>query len=142
MSHDDLERVYREHPLGPTPTGLWQGRTLGFFQHPGARRLDVQVIDRLMFVWPRFGIDFERRLWWFVDPRLALGRFRLEPGRSRWRDAEVLQVHYDGSRLPGPVRRYLYDELKPLDADTVLGIGGVNDGPGRGDHFFFVLNRP
>lgn len=141
LSHHQLENLYREEPLGPEPTGIWVGRHLGFLDTPGGRRLGVRVVDTLMFVWPRFGVDFERCLWWFGHPRVAAGRFRLEAGPSRWRDTEVLRVEYDVSRLPARVRSRFYDELKPIDDHTILGIGGLNDGPGQGDHFFFEL-RP
>jgi hypothetical protein len=35
----------------------------------------------------------------------------------------------------------LYDEVKPLSADLLLGLGGVNAETGEGDHFFFTLER-
>lgn len=138
MIHELLEQRYRE-PLGPTPTGCFGGRHLGFLDTRGARRLDVRAFDTALFVWPRWGIDFDRRLWWFVDPRLRIGRFRVDRGPSRWRDAEVLQLHYDVSRLP--IAGLLYDEVKPLADGRVLGIGGTNHERGRGDHFWFELTR-
>jgi hypothetical protein len=121
------------------PTGVYRGEFLGFLDTEGARRVDVRVFDRLLFVWPRWGIDFDSSRWWFVHPRALAGHFRLERGRSRWRDTEVLQLHYDVSRLP--IRAVLYDEIKPLPDDTILGIGGTNHDRGRGDHFFFRLVR-
>jgi hypothetical protein len=51
----------------------------------------------------------------------------------------VLQLHYDVSRLP--IRRVLYDEIKPLADGTILGLGGIDAGRGEGDHFFFELRR-
>lgn len=133
----DLERSFRDAPVGPKPVGVYRGEFLGFLDTPGARRIDVQVFDRLLFVWPRWGIDFDESRWWFVHPRAVAGRFRLEHGRSRWRDTSVLQLHYDESRLP--LRSILYDEIKPLPDGTVLGIGGTNQSRGDGDHFFFRL---
>lgn len=136
--HDALERTFRDAPLGERPQGSWVGRHLGFLDTRGARRLDVRALDTLLFVWPRWGIDFDRRLWWFVDPRIATGRFRIERGPSRWRDAEVLRLVYDVSRLP--IRGVLYDEIKPLAGGRVLGIGGTNHDRGLGDHFWFELS--
>lgn len=131
--------MFRAAPVGRLPRGTWEGRFLGFLPCEGARRWHVRAVDTALFVWPRFGIDFDRRLWWFLSPRLAAGRFRLEPGRSRWRDTEVLRLQYDVSRLPRPVRALLYDEVKPLDDRTALGIGGIDAPVGEGDHFFFSL---
>ena len=44
-------------------------------------------------------------------------------------------MHYEASRLPTFVRALLYDEVKPLDDDLLLGLGGV----AQGDLFFFAL---
>jgi hypothetical protein len=60
-------------------------------------------------------------------------------GRSRWRDTETVRLHYEVSRLPGPVRAVLYDEVKVLSPSLCLGIGGINAARGRGDHFFYAL---
>jgi len=134
-----FERAFRERPLQAPPRGVYVGRHRGFLHTEGGQRLDVRVLDTLLFVWPVWGIDFDRCLWWFGDRRLAAGRFRVERGPSRWRQTEVYQLHYDVSRLP--VRGLLYDELKTLDDDRAIGIGGTNHPQGRGDHFFFELNR-
>ena len=138
MSLGELERVYREHPPVDLPRGVWRGEHLGFLDAPGKL---MRAIDTLLFVWPGFGIDFDRSLWWFLWPRLRVGRFVAARGPSRWREADVVRLEYDVSRLPHLVRGMLYDELKPLDETTVLGLGGVDAGPGKGDHFFFAL-RP
>ena len=70
-----------------------------------------------------------------------LAAFEARVERSRWRETDSVVLRYEGSRLPGALRRLLYDEVKPLGEGLVLGIGGGNDGPGRGDHFFFALER-
>lgn len=88
-----------------------------------------------------FGIDFDARRWWFLHPRLAVGRFELCQERSRWRDTDALTLRYHPSRLPGPLRDVLYDEVKPLGDDLLLGLGGLNWEVGRGDHFYFALTR-
>lgn len=134
-----FERAFREAPLGEPPRGVFVGRHRGFLRTEGARRRDVRFLDTVLFVWPTWGIDFDRCLWWFGHPRLATGRFRVERGPSRWRDAEVYRLVYDVSRLP--IRGLLYDEVKTLEADRAIGIGGTNHPRGVGDHFFFELNR-
>jgi hypothetical protein len=134
-----FERTFREAPLGDPPRGAFVGRHRGFLHTPGAQSLGVRAFDTVLFVWPEWGIDFGRKVWWFGHPRLAAGRFRVERGASRWRDAEVYQLHYDVSRLP--IRGLLYDEVKTLDEGRAIGIGGTNHPRGRGDHFWFELNR-
>jgi hypothetical protein len=138
---EELEQIFRGPLVDTALRGTFRGTFHGFFENEGTRHLHVRLLDTALFVLPPFGMDFDRERWWFGTPAATVGRFRLEPGPSRWRDAEVLQVHYDRSRLPGPVRRYLYDELKPLGPDHAIGIGGVNEGRGHGDHFFFELTR-
>jgi hypothetical protein len=141
MRADDLAELERlfTGPLGPVPTRCLQGRFLGFLDTPGAHDPRNRAMQTVMFKWPRFGVDFARHLWWFLDPRLAAGRFRVEVGRSRWRDTEVLRLVYDVSKLPFPIRNLLYDEVKPLPSGRILGLGGINAGRGAGDHFFFEL---
>ncbi|MBI4957267.1 MAG: hypothetical protein HY908_34970 [Myxococcales bacterium] len=140
LNERELEDLYRSAPLGPTPRGRFRGRMLGFVA-PGGPGPAMRLLDRALFEWTPYGIDFDRSLWWFVAPALRVGRFRASVGPSRWREAEVVRLEYDVSRLPGPLRRILYDEVKPLDEGTALGLGGVNAERGRGDHFFFALER-
>ncbi len=139
LAHAELEALYLGPLAEPPPSGLYQGAFLGFLDNPGARRTHTRVVDTLLFRWTRFGIDFDRRLWWFVDPRLAAGRFRTSIGPSQWRVTETVRLHYEDSLLPGPVRNLLYDEVKPLPDGRVLGLGGLDAGPGQGDHFWFEL---
>jgi hypothetical protein len=98
-------------------------------------------MQRVGFAWTPWGIDFDRRLWFFFAPRLAIGRFELRVDESRWRDTRAVQLHYDVSRLPHAIRRQLYDEVKPLSDRWMLGIGGIDRERGEGDHFFFALER-
>ena len=109
-----LEQVYREAPVGPLPSTLFRGQVL--------QRIDTA---------------FARCAWFFVHPRLQAGHFRISQGRSRWRETQTLQLHYDVSRLP--FRGVLYDEVKPLSATLALGLGGLNRDVGIGDLFFFLL---
>jgi len=139
MSLDELERVYREAPFGPLPTGLFRGRVVAWLDTPGSRRPIYRAPERVMFGLTPFGVDFDHNGWWFLSPRLLAGRFVAAAGPSRWRTTETLRLDYSVSRLPG--RGLLYDEVKPLAADLCLGIGGINANRGEGDHFFFSLTR-
>jgi hypothetical protein len=134
---DALERSFTECELAPLPTGLVQGRFLGYVDSIGARRAHVRVMDGLLFRALRWGLDLDDRRWWFERPRIAAARFRIVEGPSRWRDTRVLQLHYDVSRLP--FRGVLYDEVKPLADGRILGLGGIDAPRGEGDHFFFEL---
>jgi hypothetical protein len=140
-SLESLERIYRETPLGPPPSGSYRGRFLCWLPTPGARRWHVRLMDGILFVPSRFGVDFDRNLWWFVTPRVALGRFEVTPGPSRWRETDTFRLTYGVSKLPRPVRGMLYDEVKPLSDGVCLGLGGVDAETGEGDHFYFVLER-
>jgi hypothetical protein len=137
----ELEKIFVDSPAGPSPRGRFRGRHLGSL--PGTRRLWAIPAEWLLFEAVPFGIDFQagRGRWWFVRPTLAAGAFDFTPGPSRWRPTETQRLVYERSRLPGPIRRLLYDELKMLDEDTGLGIGGLNLPAGRGEHFFFMLHR-
>jgi hypothetical protein len=137
----DLERLFRDAPLGPTPNGRFLGRFLSWLPTRGARKAHVRAMDWLLFQRLRFGIDFDRDRWWFVTPALVVGRFEATPGPSRWRDTDVYRLAYGPSRLPRPIRAALYDEVKPLSDGVCLGIGGLNADAGDGDHFLFSLER-
>ncbi len=135
-SVEQLERLYRDAPVAPVPLRRYRGEALARVCTRFARSAPITA---LLVPWERvpFGIDFATRTWFFVHPRVRMGRFRLEPGRSRWRDTDTLRMRYDVSRLP--IRGLLYDEVKPLDETLCLGLGGINFGRGRGDLFFFAL---
>jgi len=146
LGPDGWEALYAEARDVFAPTGRWRGVTLGRIDHAGARAWRPRFAQWVGFELLGWGIDFGVNRWTFgppgsADPPVRIGRFepRVEP--SRWRATETVGLHYEVSRLPGPIKRVLYDEVKPLDADTCLGIGGENDGPGIGDHFWFALYR-
>jgi hypothetical protein len=133
----DLEALYAG-PLGDgAPCGVHRGAFLGFVDGVASRR--TRAIDTALFVWPRWGVDLDDRRWWFGSPRVRLAAFTLTRARSRWRDAEVYQLHYDRSRLPRAIRRVLYDELKVLPDGRLIGLGGVDGERGHGDHFWYAL---
>lgn len=137
----ELDRLYRELPRHPgIPTGWMRGEHVGWVDAPGARRTRVRVLDTLAFRWLPWGIDWDARRWTFaLGGTLRVAHFVVEVGRSRWRDTDTLQLRYHVSRLP--IRRILYDEVKPLGPDLALGLGGTDAPVGRGDHFYFVLSR-
>ena len=136
-SLEELERLYRDTPVGPTPSGAFTGQVLHRVNSPFARSLSASAVT-----WPfehlRFGIDFSACAWFFLHPGLRLAHFRLTPGPSRWRPTDALQLHYDISRLP--FRGALYDEVKPLTQTLCLGLGGLNRASEKeGDLFYFLL---
>ncbi len=135
----ELEALYVEPRPVSVPSGCYRGVHLGWLHTPGARHPVIRPLQYLGFRLLPFGVDFTRQRWFFFHPTLGIGRFAAEVGRSRWRDTETVRLHYDVSRLPGPVRRVLYDEVKVLSPSLCLGIGGINAPRGRGDHFFFAL---
>lgn len=137
---DELERIYREHDPVEPARASFRGYYLGPVDSRGARAVSNRIIQ-LGFRLPPFGVDFASQHWFFFSRRLRVGRFREERARSRWRDTETIALHYDVSRLPGPIRRRLYDEVKPLTERLMLGLGGLNEERGRGDLFFFALQR-
>src|SRR5262249_20917277 len=100
LSLEELDDLYCQAPLGPRPSASGRGRTLRSLKTRGARRLDVQVIDHVLFGTLPFGIDFDDARWWFIDRRLRVGHFRFSPGPSRWRPTETFRLEYDVSRLP------------------------------------------
>lgn len=135
-SAEALEALYRDAAVGPVAARRFRGVAL---RRAGAGLARSAAVSALLAPFERlpFGVDFATRTWFFVDPRVALGRFRLEPGRSRWRDTDALRMRYDVSRLP--FRGALYDEVKPLSDTLCLCLGGINLPRGRGDLFFFAL---
>lgn len=140
-SLDDLEALWlRPTELAP-PRGRYRGRVLKRIEHPTSQRPLFRWSERIGFEWTPFGIDFDRRLWFFFTPGVALGRFEARPGPSRWRDSGAIGLHYEVSGLPMVLRRLLYDEVRPLSERWMLGLGGIQGPPGVGDHFFFALER-
>lgn len=142
MDLAQLDEVYRASPCAPLPLeGVFFGTHLGWMEHPLARCRGLRLLLSTGFKWPPFGLDWGSRCWFFGHPRLQTGRFAPEPGPSRWREAETVRLSYDPSRLPAPLRALLYDEVKPLGPDLCLGIGGINAPRGRGELFYFALER-
>lgn len=137
----ELERLFgEERALEQAPRGVWRGHVLRRLDNPGARAPASRAIQWLMFEAVPWGIDFDRRRWFFLGGRrIAGGHFELRAQRSRWRDTTAFGLHYHPSRLPGPIKRMLYDELKPVGEGLLLGIGGENAERDRGDHFWFAL---
>ncbi len=141
MSVRHLDSVYAR-PIGlAPPSGVYRGHVLARIDHATSRRALWRWSERIGFEWTPFGIDFDRRVWFFGSRALAAGRFDPRVQRSRWRDTDAIGLHYDVSRLPSFVRRALYDEVKPLSPRWMLGIGGMNGERGVGDHFYFALER-
>lgn len=141
MSLTELEKAWTLPVDLSTPRGVYRGHTLERIDHPTSRRPLWRFSQRLGFVWIPFGVDFDRQLWFFFNGRVAMGRFEMRAGDSRWRDTNAISLTYEGSRLPGFVRNVLYDEVKPLSERLSLGIGGINRERGCGEHFFFALEK-
>jgi hypothetical protein len=141
MPRDELEARWLEAPAPRVPRGVYRGHYLTRIDHAVSRRARWRWSEHLAFAQLPFGVDFDRRLWFFFTPRLALGRFDPQVRPSRWRDTDAVQLHYHVSRLPVSVRNVLYDEVKPLSDQLILGMGGINAGRDEGDHFFFALTR-
>jgi len=137
----DLERLYAHDDALEMPTGLFRGAYLDRIGGLRDRTPGVRLAEIVGFRWTPFWVDFSRQRWAFFHPRLGAGRFEARIGDSRWRETRTVILDYAVSRLPGPVRRMLYDEVKPLSDELCLGMGGVNRGPGEGELFFFALVR-
>lgn len=141
LSVEELEAIYASEGVLEVPHGLFAGEVLARLSNRGARRLVNRAVQVPQFEWTPFGIDWGDRRWYFWHPSLRIGRFEARAERSRWRDTDTIALHYEVSRLPGPIKRLLYDEVKPLSEDLLLGLGGTNARTGEGDHFFFALRR-
>ncbi len=141
MSLDDLEALWVKPIEVAPPRGVYRGQVLRRIDHATSRRPLWVWSQRIGFEWIPFGVDFDRRLWFFFTPTIAMGRFETRVNESRWRDTDMVGLHYQGSKLPRFVRRVLYDEVKPLSERWILGIGGIDADRGAGEHFFFSLER-
>lgn len=141
---EELEALYRDSPLLALPQrGTYRGVYLKRLNNPGANGRSYRWFQWAMFDLTPFGLNFHDGWgdWYFFHPALAVGKFVPRSERSRWRDTPTHTLNYESSRLPAPARRVLYDELKPLSDELMLGLGGVNAGRDQGDHFFFALQR-
>ena len=139
LSNEELEVVFREDRHVSVPEGLYRGCVIRRLDNRGARLWLPRVLEFVGFEIAPFGIDFRHNRWYFASQRLQAGRFTPRVQPSRWRDTQVVALHYGVSRLPGFMRNYLYDEVKPLGNGVLLGLGGINRDLGIGDHFFFSL---
>ena len=136
-----LEDIYRTATPAEWEPALWRGHFLHMIDSDIARNTAMRWISEVGFGHAPFWIDYERRLWCFGTPDIGMGRFSASLGPSRWRNTTTMRLEYRESRLPGLIRRELYDEVKPLSSGLCLGISGLNAERGRGDIFFFALTR-
>lgn len=137
----ELEAWYGSDGQVAVPRGVFRGRHLLWLDTPAARHPLLRPLEELVFARLPWRIDFERRLWFWLDLPLGVGHFSPSVGPSRWRDANAVRLLYDDRRLPGFMNLFLYDEVKPLTQDLCLGLGGISAGRGRGEQFFFALTR-
>ncbi|MBW2453366.1 MAG: hypothetical protein JRI68_02595 [Deltaproteobacteria bacterium] len=140
LSLPELEELYAARHAVAVPQGCFTGTHLGWLDSRGAQHPLLRPVVDLMFYRTPFGVDFDAQRWFFIRDKLKLGRFDADVGPSRWRDTETVRLTYERSRLPWPIRRLLYDEVKPLSDELCLGLGGINADRGRGEFFFFALH--
>jgi len=139
-----LEELYLQKVEISIPkVGNYRGTYLKRLDNPGANGKFNLITQWALFDLTPFGLNFfsDYGDWYFFHPSLAMGKFIPRRERSRWRDTETITLDYQTSRLPKPVRSILYDEIRPLSENILLGIGGLNAGQGVGDHFFFAIER-
>ena len=137
----ELEQLDADIPLGPKPSGTFDGQVLRWIETNGPCVGAFFALEWFGFVVLPWGLRFDKNLWWFEAPLLAAGELVATPGAFGWGTAQTYRLTYATSYLPRFVRNVLYDELKPLDENTVLGLGVLNRETGEGDHFFFLLTR-
>ncbi|MCB1145164.1 MAG: hypothetical protein KDK41_07945 [Leptospiraceae bacterium] len=140
-----LELVYRTpYPQQNIPRGIWKGRMLARIDSKGGRNVLHQIWQGVLFDLLPYGLWFDGKssgAWYFFTEGLRLGEFKIVNGKSRFRDTECLQMTYEKARLPSLVKNLLYDELKWISADLILGLGAMNFEKGEGDQFFFLLEK-
>lgn len=141
MSLAQLEEVYARPGEVEIPTGVYRGHHLAWNESTASRQRLLRSVIHLGFKALPYGVDFDQRRWFFLDSGLTVGRFAPRVGRSMWRETETVCLEYHVSRLPGLLRSRLYDEVKPLSGSLCLGFGGTNAPRGKGDIFFFALER-
>lgn len=140
-TRDELETIYRRETPVEWGRALWRGHFLCMLDSTYARKLPLKWLSEIGFGNTPFWLDNDDRLWCLGTPEIGIGRFRPELGPSRWRNTQTLCLNYNESKLPGLIRRELYDEVKPLSPDLCLCISGFNAGRGHGELFFFALTR-
>jgi hypothetical protein len=145
MSEAELERRFCEEAAAPALSpGDYKGTWLRRIENAGKYRPLNFLSQFLMFELTPFGISFRgdgSGIWYFFDPRLAVGEFVASRARSRWRDTDCLAMDYSQATLPDFVKDLLYDEIKVLSPRHAIGIGGFNQPKGEGDNFYFLLTR-
>lgn len=141
MAPAELEALFREERPLAVPRGVFSGKLLCWLDSPESRHALFRPVTAAMFEHAPFGVDFDARCWFFWSRWLRAGRFAPVEGPSRWRPTRVIGLRYHGSRLPGPVKALLYDEVKPLSDRLCLGIGGLDLTGEPGEMFFFGLER-
>ncbi len=141
LSLPQLEDLYLQPRELYVPAGLFRGHHLAWNEAAASRLRFKRPLIHLGFKALPYGVDFDKRRWFFLDSGFTVGRFEPSIGPSRWRETEAVCMEYHVSRLPGLIRKQLYDEVKPLSEDLLLGFGGLNEPRGRGDIFFFALQR-
>jgi hypothetical protein len=127
----------------PAP-GNYQGAWLTWIENPGTRKPFNQISQTLMFKLTPFGITFNADstgIWYFFNPLLAAGNFMMRAEPSYWRETEAVSLNYEMSKLPGLVKGMLYDEIKVIDNNHILGLGGFKAPRDEGDNFYFLLSR-
>jgi len=139
LSPDELEELYCRNSSIEIPQGCWSGRLLHWLDSPESRNRFYRPILAAMFQYSPFGIDFENRCWYFWNSRLKAGSFTAAVDQSLWRPTNTVVLRYEVSRLPGPIKRLLYDEVKPISGRLCLGMGGINLTGRPGEIFFFGL---
>jgi len=140
----ELEALYQQPGESAIPTsGSYKGTYLKRLDNPSANKKINRITLWAMFDLTPFGLNFypEYGDWYFFNPSLAMGRFSPSVGPSRWRQAETIRLNYQVSGLPKLIRSILYDEIKPISENILLGIGGFNAEKGAGEQFFFAIER-
>ncbi|MBL8035825.1 MAG: hypothetical protein JNJ69_19125 [Leptospiraceae bacterium] len=125
-------------------TGNYRGTWLARIENAGTYKPFNLISQWLMFEVTPFGITFSDSnsgIWYFFNPALAAGNFVMRAEASRWRNTQCVTLNYESANLPGPVRDILYDEVKVIDDEHALGIGGFKGPAGDGDNFYFLLTR-
>jgi hypothetical protein len=136
-----LEELFARPRPAEVPRGWFRGTYLCPCTSRAARRPQNRAAVFLLHRVLPFGVDFDSCRWTFFHRRPQVAHFVADVARSRWRETEVVAMRYQVSRLPGPVRGLLYDEVRPLSPDLCLGLGGINRKAGEGELFFFALER-
>ncbi len=140
LDHRDLDELYAADRALLVP-GVYRGWHLCWVPRRDDAPRWIDPVLTVGFRWMPFGIDFDRGSWFFGHTAIALGRFRMEEGASRWRPGRTMRLHYDVGKLPRRVRAWLYDEVKPLEDGLCLGLGGLNVAGRGGERFYFALTR-